>query len=50
MPLRLVESKAGHREIADDVGLSLQTVKRHLHSVFRKLEVPSRSRLITLMR
>jgi DNA-binding CsgD family transcriptional regulator len=26
----------------------LQTVKKHLHSVFRKLEVPSRSRLVAL--
>ncbi|PYK42895.1 MAG: hypothetical protein DME53_14025 [Verrucomicrobia bacterium] len=26
----------------------MQTVKKHLHSVFRKLEVPSRSRLMAL--
>jgi len=25
-------------------------VKKHLHSIFQKLEVPSRSRLIALMR
>jgi len=30
--------------------LSLETVKKHLHSVFRKLEVSSRSRLMALMR
>ncbi|TMP91253.1 MAG: hypothetical protein E6L08_11615 [Verrucomicrobia bacterium] len=29
--------------------MSLQTVKNHLHAVFRKLEVPSRSRLMALM-
>jgi hypothetical protein len=50
MPLRLVESKAGHREIADDAGLSLPTVKKHVHLIFRKLEVASRSQLIALMR
>jgi DNA-binding CsgD family transcriptional regulator len=40
----------GHsnKEIAEDACLSLQTVKKHLHSVFRKLEVPSRSRLVAL--
>jgi DNA-binding CsgD family transcriptional regulator len=40
----------GHsnQEIADNACLSLQTVKKHLHSVFRKLEVPSRSRLVAL--
>jgi len=48
MPLRLVESKAGHREIADDAGLSLPTVKKHVHLIFRKLEVASRSQLIAL--
>jgi DNA-binding CsgD family transcriptional regulator len=26
----------------------LQTVKKHLHSVFRKLQVPSRTRLVAL--
>jgi DNA-binding CsgD family transcriptional regulator len=26
----------------------LPTVKKHLHSVFRKLQVPSRTRLLTL--
>jgi DNA-binding CsgD family transcriptional regulator len=42
----------GHsnQEIADESGLSLETVKKHLHSIFCKLEVPSRSRLMALMR
>jgi DNA-binding CsgD family transcriptional regulator len=37
-----------NKEIAENVCLSLQTVKKHLYSVFRKLEVPSRSRLVAL--
>jgi len=43
---------AGRRnqEIADNAHLSVPMVKKHLHAVFRKLEVPSRSRLMTLMR
>ena len=46
----MVESKAGHREISDDAGLSLPTVKKHVHLIFRKLEVNSRDFLIALMR
>jgi DNA-binding CsgD family transcriptional regulator len=38
-----------NKEIAHDACLSLQMVKKHLHAVFRKLEVPSRSRLVALM-
>lgn len=37
-----------NKEIAENACLSLQTVKKHLHSVFRKLQVPSRSRLVAL--
>ena len=37
-----------NKEIAENVCLSLQTVKKHLHSVFRKLHVPSRMRLVAL--
>src|SRR5216117_1870655 len=47
---RLVCEGRSNQEIADDACLSLPMVKKHLHSVFRKLEVPSRSRLMTLMR
>jgi DNA-binding CsgD family transcriptional regulator len=46
----LVCDGRSNQEIADESGLSLETVKKHLHSIFQKLEVPSRSRLITLMR
>jgi DNA-binding CsgD family transcriptional regulator len=38
-----------NKEIACDARLSLPMVKKHLHAVFRKLEVPSRSRLVALM-
>jgi DNA-binding CsgD family transcriptional regulator len=37
-----------NKEIAQNACLSLQTVKKHLYSVFRKLEVPSRTRLVAL--
>jgi DNA-binding CsgD family transcriptional regulator len=37
-----------NKEIAENACLSLQTVKKHLHSVFRKLQVPSRTRLVAL--
>src|SRR5215831_14520626 len=47
---RLVCDGRSNQEIADESGLSLETVKKHLHSMFCKLEVPSRSRLIALMR
>jgi len=47
---RLVCDGRSNQEIADNACLSLPMVKKHLHAVFRKLEVPSRSRLITLMR
>ena len=47
---RLVCDGRSNQEIADESGLSLETVKAHLHSIFCKLEVPSRSRLIALMR
>jgi DNA-binding CsgD family transcriptional regulator len=47
---RLVCDGRSNQEIADNACLSLPMVKKHLHATFRKLEVPSRSRLITLMR
>ena len=47
---KLVCDGRSNQEIADAAGLSVQMVKKHLHAIFRKLEVPSRSRLITLMR
>ena len=47
---RLVCEGRSNQEIADDARLSLPMVKKHLHAIFRKLEVTSRSRLITMMR
>jgi DNA-binding CsgD family transcriptional regulator len=46
---RLVCSGRSNKEIADVAHLSVAMVKKHLHAVFRKLEVPSRSRLVALM-
>jgi Response regulator containing a CheY-like receiver domain and an HTH DNA-binding domain len=46
----LVCDGRSNQEIADETGLSLETVKKHLHSIFCKLQVPSRSRLMALMR
>ena len=47
---RLVCEGRSNQEIADDACLSLPMVKKHIHAIFRKLEVSSRSRLIALMR
>jgi DNA-binding NarL/FixJ family response regulator len=47
---RLVCDGRSNQEIADESGVRLETVKAHLHSIFCKLEVPSRCRLIALMR
>jgi len=46
---QLVCSGQSNKEIADAANLSVAMVKKHLHAVFRKLEVPSRSRLVALM-
>jgi DNA-binding CsgD family transcriptional regulator len=46
---RLVCEGRSNQEIADNACLSLPMVKKHLHAVFRKLEVPSRSRLVAMM-
>ena len=47
---RLVCEGRSNQEIADAACLSLAMVKKHLHAIFRKLEVNSRSRLIALLR
>jgi DNA-binding CsgD family transcriptional regulator len=46
---RLVCSGQSNKEIADAAHLSVAMVKKHIHAIFRKLEVPSRSRLVALM-
>jgi DNA-binding CsgD family transcriptional regulator len=48
--VRLVCDGQSNQEIADETGVSLPTVKQHIHAIFRKLEVTSRSRLIALIR
>ena len=45
---QLVCEGRSNKEIAQNACLSLPTVKKHLHSVFRKLQVPSRTRLVAL--
>jgi DNA-binding CsgD family transcriptional regulator len=47
---RFVCDGRSNQEIADTGVLSVAMVKKHLHSIFRKLEITSRSRLIALMR
>jgi DNA-binding CsgD family transcriptional regulator len=46
---RLVCNGKSNKEIADTAHLSVAMVKKHIHAIFRKLEVPSRSRLVALM-
>ena len=46
---RLACEGRSNKEIAENACLSLQMVKKHLHAIFRKLEVPSRSRLVAMM-
>ncbi len=46
---RLVCAGQSNKEIASATHLSLAMVKKHLHAIFRKLQVPSRSRLVALM-
>jgi DNA-binding CsgD family transcriptional regulator len=46
---RLVCEGRSNQEIADNAGLSLPTVKKHVHGIFRKLEITSRSQLVALM-
>jgi len=46
---RLVCNGQSNKEIAEAAHLSVAMVKKHIHAIFRKLEVPSRSRLVALM-
>ena len=46
---RLVCNGQSNKEIAQAARLSLPTVKKHLHGVFRKLEVSSRVQLLKLL-
>ena len=46
---RLVCKGQSNKEIANTAHLSVAMVKKHVHAIFRKLEVPCRSRLVALM-
>jgi DNA-binding CsgD family transcriptional regulator len=46
----MVSEGKSNQEIADALGRQLNTVKSELHSVFIKLEIPSRARLMALLR
>ena len=46
---RLVCSGQSNKEIAETAHLNVAMVKKHVHAIFRKLEVPCRSRLVALM-
>jgi DNA-binding NarL/FixJ family response regulator len=46
----LVCEGRNNQEIADTAAVSLAMVKKHLHSIFGKLEIASRSQLMALMR
>ena len=46
---RLVCHGQSNKEIADTAHLSVAMVKKHIHAIFRKLEVPCRSRLVALL-
>jgi len=45
--VRLVAAGARNREIAAELGISVRTVENHLRSVYEKLGVDSRARLLT---
>lgn len=48
--LSLVSKQASNQDIADELFLSISTVKTHLRNIFRKLEVRNRSEAVELMK
>jgi LuxR family maltose regulon positive regulatory protein len=48
--LRLIAEGASNREIADQLVVSLGTVKKHLNNVFLKLDAHSRSQAVAIAR
>lgn len=48
--LDVMAGRASSQEIADQLGMSVSTVRRHVRSILRKLHVPDRDAAITLLR
>jgi DNA-binding CsgD family transcriptional regulator len=46
---RLVCAGQSNREIADALGKSILTVKKQLHTIYQKLEIPNRAKLVTML-
>jgi LuxR family maltose regulon positive regulatory protein len=46
--LRLIADGASNREIADQLVVSLGTVKKHLNNIFLKLDAHSRSQAVAI--
>jgi LuxR family maltose regulon positive regulatory protein len=48
--LRLIADGATNKEIADELVLTVNTVKRHISNIFGKLEVSNRAQAIARAR
>lgn len=48
--IRLVSKGKSNKEISDDLYISLQTVKHHIHSIYRKLSIKNRVQLANFIR
>jgi DNA-binding CsgD family transcriptional regulator len=48
--LRLIAVRLDNQEVADKLGISVGTVKTHLHHVYAKLRVDGRHELLQLLR
>jgi two-component system, NarL family, nitrate/nitrite response regulator NarL len=47
--VQILKTGASNKEIARALGISAGTVKVHLHTMYEKLEVTSRNKLIVLL-
>ena len=45
---RLVSQGLANKVVANQLGLREGTVKAHLHSIYRKLRIPNRARLVLI--